>query len=232
MLYTALIMGLLGSVHCAAMCGPLIMAFGQTTKSMFYKLLQQFGRIIGYGFLGLLMGSISDSATLFNFEQKLSLIIGILIIVFTLFSFFKKSFNNVFTGSLVTKIQSLALQNTKLPWLRFLLLGLINSLLPCGLLFLALGTSLTMESWEKSVAFMLLFGLGTVPSLVLLLVFGNQLSQRFASFQSKVIPSLSLIVGIMMVLRGIGLGIPYLSPKMNTETNTPECCKHKTECVK
>ena len=229
MLYSAFLLGLFGSVHCVGMCGPLVLAFGQTTKSMGFKLTQQFGRILGYGILGALIGLIGSTVAIFEVGQWVSLSMGIVILAFTLFSFFKKSAANIFTGKLVTKLQSFALKNTQSLGARFFLLGIINSLLPCGLLFVALGVAATQGTLQGAVLYMLVFGFGTLPSLLGVLFFGHQLGAKFKSLQSKMIPVLSLVVGLMMVVRGLGLGIPYLSPKINHETKTAECCKHKTE---
>lgn len=229
MLYTAFILGLLGSVHCLAMCGPLILAFGQTNKSFWLKMIQQAGRIIGYTALGGLMGLIGQSVALFEFEQKLSLVIGAIIILSTFVSLFKSKAFGFLDGQWLSKLQTLAFKNTKHIALRFFTLGIINSLLPCGLLFLALGGSIALVDVNQSMLYMMLFGLGTLPSMVMVLLFGNTLITRFKGIQDKLIPSLSLVVGIMMFMRGLGLGIPYLSPKINPKTQTPECCKHKTE---
>ena len=229
MLYSAFILGLFGSVHCLAMCGPLVLAFGQTTKSQTNKLLQQLGRIMGYAILGAIMGLIGNSVALFDFQQKLSIIVGLIIIGFTVFSFFKKGASQLASGQYLTKLQSWAMQNTKSSKMRFLVLGLINSLLPCGLLYVALGVSVTMPDIAGSMSYMILFGLGTLPSMIGVLIFGNQLSQHFRKIQNKLIPVLSIVIGSMMVVRGLGLGIPYISPKYNIETETPECCKHKAE---
>lgn len=229
MLYAAFILGIFGSLHCLTMCGPLVLAFGQTTQSQVYKLLQQLGRIIGYAVLGSIMGLIGNSVAVFDFQQKLSIVVGLLIIGFTLFTFLKKGASQLATGKLITKLQGWVMQNTKSVPVRFFALGLINSLLPCGLLYVALAASATMPTIAESMLYMTLFGLGTLPSMVAVLVFGNTLSQHFKKIQSKLVPALSILVGLMMVIRGMGLGIPYLSPKYNVETNTPECCKHKTE---
>lgn len=229
MLYSAFLLGLFGSVHCLAMCGPLVLAFGQTTKSTTYKLVQQYGRIMGYACLGMLMGVIGDSASLFNFQQKLSVIIGMVIIGFTLSAFLKKSASKFSIDKLLSKLQVWAMQNTKSVLLRFFVLGLINSLLPCGLLYIALGVSVTLHSVQDSVLYMILFGVGTLPSMVLVLVFGNKVGQYFRGVQSKVLPVLSLLIGTMMVIRGLGLGIPYVSPTYNSTTQTIECCTDETK---
>ncbi|GGE17528.1 MULTISPECIES: sulfite exporter TauE/SafE family protein [Sphingobacterium] len=220
--YLAFFMGLLGSIHCAVMCGPLLLAVqaGQSIswKTTFNKLLYQLGRILTYGFLGLLLGLLGNAATIQGWQQGFSLVTGIILFSIGLFYMFGKS-----SGKLVA-LQTKAIQ----PFARFMgqwlyrpggsfVAGILNGILPCGMVYMALASAVNANSLSNSFLFMLLFGLGTLPLLLVFSFAGNFPKRIFKKGFSTVLPILFLIMGAWFILRGANLDIPYLSPLLQVE---------------
>ncbi|VTP93598.1 Uncharacterized conserved protein [Sphingobacterium daejeonense] len=215
-------MGLLGSIHCAVMCGPLLLAVqaGQqiTWKTTFNKILYQFGRILTYGLLGLLLGLIGNVASIQGWQQGFSLVTGIILFGIGLFYMFGKS------SSKLASIQTKAIQ----PFARFMskwlyrpggsfVAGILNGILPCGMVYMALASAVNADSLSNSFVFMLLFGLGTLPLLLLFSFAGNFPKRIFKKGFTTVLPILFLVMGAWFILRGANLDIPYLSPLLQVE---------------
>ncbi|MFD1166719.1 sulfite exporter TauE/SafE family protein [Sphingobacterium daejeonense] len=220
--YLAFFMGLLGSIHCAVMCGPLLLAVqaGQqiTWKTTINKLLYQFGRILTYGLLGLLLGLIGNVASIQGWQQGFSLVTGIILFGIGLFYMFGKSLSKL------ASIQTKAIQ----PFARFMskwlyrpggsfVAGILNGILPCGMVYMALASAVNADSLSNSFVFMLLFGLGTLPLLLLFSFAGNFPKRIFKKGFTTVLPILFLVMGAWFILRGANLDIPYLSPLLQVE---------------
>src|SRR5210317_413309 len=88
MLWSALIFGLLGSFHCIGMCGPIAFVLpipkGNKSKSFFGTSLYHIGRILSYSLIGLLFGLLGKGLYLAGFQQRLSILIGIIMILIIL----------------------------------------------------------------------------------------------------------------------------------------------------
>ena len=219
MLYSALIFGLLGSFHCVGMCGPIAFMLPVSRDNQLKKFLQillyHSGRLLAYSIIGLAFGLVGKSLNLFGFQQQLSVGMGILMILVVLLPLLKfkaPKFSNPWLR-LVHKVQSSlgkALKR-KTPD-TFFTIGFLNGLLPCGLVYLAvLGAVATTALWEASL-YMFLFGLGTVP-LMTTAVYSRGLLNRVPRQRvRKLVPIFVLLVGMLFILRGLGLGIPYISP--------------------
>ncbi len=228
----AWMMGLAGSLHCIGMCGPLIsmMPYNRTSRWKFIitKTLNHLGRITTYVVLGILFGLMGKAIVAAGFQQWLSIISGALILLMVLWpkrwmQFSPKSKIFRFTSWVKTKFSSLL--KSRKPGTLYLL-GVLNGLLPCGLLYMALAASISTGSAWNGAAFMLMFGLGTVPALVLIGVFASTLKQRFANSFMRVSRVLLVMTAFLLIIRGSNLGIPYLSPKVNVAKTEMECC-HK-----
>jgi sulfite exporter TauE/SafE len=214
------------------MCGPLVLAFGLKQRSLGLRALQQLGRIVGYGILGFVIGLLGGGVQLFNIGQKVSLVSGVIILISTVYYLYFKDYKLGFELSFLSKWRNYFLANAKNSGLRFFGLGLINSLLPCGLLFVALLASASMGSLQSSVVYMLFFGLGTAPALLVVLLAGSKILQKFGHLQSKIVPAMSIAMAVLLIVRGLGIGIPYLSPKIDVGKQVPSCCKyHKSEGI-
>lgn len=220
--YLAFFMGLFGSIHCAVMCGPLLIAIqGNQTiswKQTFNKLLYQLGRIMTYGCIGLVLGLLGNLAVIQGGQQFLSIFTGIILIVLGLFYIIGK--RSVRLAHVQTKaIQPFVKVMGK--WLYrpggSLIAGVLNGILPCGMVYMALASAMNADGIANSFLFMVLFGLGTLP-LMLLFSFAANLPRRlmkgrFTSFLAV----LYLVMGGWFILRGAELDIPYLSPLIHVE---------------
>ncbi len=220
LILSALGLGFASGFHCIGMCGPIALSLGLTRKQAanFYlqNLTYQFGRILTYSLLGALLGIVGQGFELAGFQGYLTIAAGIMLIVMALFSFGGKDF--------AAKIPAVnrALLNVKLNLGKFLqradyrsrfLTGILNGLLPCGMVYMALTASLAAGGIVSGGLFMMLFGLGTLPFMFGVVVAGGMMTQAFRLKVLKVIPILMLILGGIFVLRGLETGIPYISPK-------------------
>lgn len=225
MLLTALIFGLLGSFHCVGMCGPIAFLLPVDHHNQVKKLGQIFlyhiGRIVAYSFIGLLFGLIGKSLNLFGMQQQLSIIIGILMLVvifvpqnvFNKYNFSKPIFR------VIAKVKSaLGAELKKKTPDTFLTIGLLNGFLPCGLVYVAVFGAIATGSALQGSLYMAMFGLGTIPLMTSAIYLGNFLNVQMRQRIRKAIPAFVVVIACLFIVRGLGLGIPYLSPKPVTET--------------
>jgi uncharacterized protein len=195
-------------------------------------LLYNFGRTITYGIMGAVLGLAGLGLTLGGLQQWVSIILGIVMILAVLIprlgSAGKKlaGFTDSFTGRLKKPFIRLFKQRS---YGSLFIIGILNGFLPCGLVYIALaGAIVTSHAYEGAI-YMVLFGLGTIPMLLAISIAGNILSQKIRQKLSKVIPVFIILLGILFILRGMNLGIPYISPKLQQEGGkaTMECCHPK-----
>ncbi len=215
MIWAALLTGLFGSLHCLGMCGPLVMALPQS--SGWRAVLYHSGRISAYAGMGIVIGLFGRGLNLAGFQQSVSIVSGILVLLFGLGLLRKKSSWPPFFMKLYQRwMQANDLGSV-------LLLGLLNGLLPCGMVYVAMaGALVEQDAWAGGM-YMLVFGAGTLPMML-----GISWSKHLWSLElrrklNKAIPVFTLFIGVLFILRGLNLGIPYISPKI-TETGM-ECCQ-------
>lgn len=220
-LLSGLILGFAGSLHCVGMCGPLSLALptGHLTGAMklFSLFVYQLGRVVMYSFLGLLFGFVGRGIYIAGFQQWFSISLGIFVLMLATFYFLKEnfmhlSFLNRFYAAVSRFIGNIIRNNTGLSG--FLLLGMANGLLPCGMVYIALAATLSFYKVYQSVGFMAMFGAGTLPAMMLaaysLQTFNLQLKKVF----KRSIPFFIAGAGIILILRGMNLGIPFISPQL------------------
>lgn len=225
MFWSALVLGLLGSFHCIGMCGPIAFLLPldrkNRSKRIYQVLSYHIGRMITYGLLGFVFGLIGKSLNLFGMQQQLSIVIGISMIVIILIP--SKIFNRYNFSkpmyALVGKIKNtMGVYLKKKSSKTFFVLGFLNGLLPCGLVYMAVFGSLASGSATNGVLYLILFGLGTVPLMSVAIYLGNFLKGKARQNILKAIPVFVMIIGLLFILRGMGLGIKYISPsEMVTE---------------
>ena len=218
-LISAFVLGIMGSFHCAGMCGPIAIALPLHGNSVGGKIfggsLYNLGRTITYGIMGALFGLLGQGVAMIGFQQKISVIMGSLMIISVLFpALFKNQYSmNKSWFSLVGKLKSSIGQMFSIrsyPSLFFI--GMLNGLLPCGLVYMAIAGAIGTGSISMGTLYMILFGLGTIPMLMGISLAGNLLSLAVRKRINKLIPLMVVVVGIFFILRGLSLGIPYLSP--------------------
>jgi hypothetical protein len=219
-LYTAFTIGLVGSLHCVGMCGPIAIALPLGSKSIANRLtgtlLYNFGRIFTYGLLGALFGTIGKGLELAGIQKWISIALGIVMIGWVVFPMiFKKAYSNLnLGGNLVTKLvfrlKKLFLKHS---FSNLFLIGFFNGLLPCGLVYVAVAGALNTHDTLTGILYMMTFGLGTLPLLTTVSVAGNLMSSNLKYKLSRILPAFIVMLGIVFILRGLTLGIPYISPK-------------------
>lgn len=218
-LISALLLGLMGSFHCAGMCGPIAIALplhGNTIpQKIFGGALYNIGRAITYGIMGAIFGMLGQGLQLIGFQQKVSVVMGVLMIISVLFpSIFKNQYSLdkswlKFIGRLKKSLGKLL---TIRSFSSLFLIGLLNGLLPCGLVYMAIAGAIGTGEVLLGILYMILFGLGTIPMMLAISLAGNLFSSAIRNKINKLIPILVVLVGIFFILRGLSLGIPFLSP--------------------
>lgn len=237
-LITALMIGLVGSLHCMGMCGPIAIAIPLHKDNWLMKitggLLYNSGRIITYGILGAIFGLLGRGIQLAGLQQWSSIVLGIIMILSVLFPvLFKEKIkiDKIFTGYASRLIGSFRKLFTKSSLGSLLFIGLLNGLLPCGLVYMAIAGAINTNDVMMGVAFMVVFGIGTTPALLAVSLVGNVISIGFRNKVKRIIPVFIVILGILFILRGMNLGIPYVSPKthkleVQKEMKVGEPCCH------
>lgn len=224
-----LALGIAGSMHCVGMCGPLALLLPTNQRfpgAYVSNVLYQFGRVITYVLLGTFFGGIMEWLDIRKFEQWISLSIGIVFLLIWANEFFNKSSNLL--GFISTWVnQKFASTLSTGGAFKWLVAGMLNGLLPCGLVYGALLGSLGMGSWINGILFMFGFGLATMPALLAVTFTKHLINSRVKLNLQKLMPFWLLVMGILFVLRGANLGIPFLSPKFSNSTEThasSSCC--------
>ena len=232
MLLSADILGLMGSLHCIGMCGPIAFMLPVDRTNNYKKFGQifiyHFGRLLAYGTIGLVFGLLGKGLYVFGIQQKLSIAIGVLMIIVVLIPFkifskynLSKPLFKVITGIKNRLGQELKKKRPD----TFLTIGFLNGFLPCGLVYMALFGAVAMGSPREGSLYMILFGAGTIPLMTSAIYFSGFLKGTARQKVQKLIPVFVIIVGALFILRGMGLGIPYISPEpiLNMVSGDIEC---------
>lgn len=224
MLWSAITFGLLGSFHCVGMCGPIAFMLPVDRSNNFKKntqiLIYHLGRLLSYSIIGLLFGLLGKGLVLFGLQQQLSIFIGVLMILIILIPY--KTFNKYNFSKpiykIISKVKSaLGKELKKKTPDTFFTIGFLNGFLPCGLVYMALFGSLAAGNALEGSLYMILFGIGTIPLMTTAIYFGNFLTGKARQYIRKAIPVFVVCMGLLFILRGMGLGIPYVSPSPITE---------------
>ncbi len=225
--------GLLGSFHCIGMCGPIALSLPIYGKSKAEQLLlivlYNLGRACSYASLGALFGFIGNQFFLFGYQRIFSITVGISILIL-LFAgkYLPKHFSII--DSFYSKIKSALvrlLQSSQNAYSYFLI-GVANGFLPCGLVYIAIGAAMATGNTISGTALMFMFGLGTFPLMISLMIFGRFISVTFRNNMRKLVPVFISITALIIILRGMNLGIPYLSPELqNTSQSFQQIKCHK-----
>lgn len=209
--------GLIGSLHCVGMCGPLALSLPVHHLNPVQKPLAiafyNFGRSFSYAAIGIFFGLIGQSFWVFKLQQWLSIVAGSLILaVFVFQQLGHLQFGAIsrFTQAIKQKLGILLRSEKNLS--AFFSIGVLNGFLPCGLVYVAIGAALATGTVLKSSLLMFAFGLGTIPLMALTMVFGKFISQGLRAKFSRLIPHITVFVAVLLILRGLNLGIPLVSP--------------------
>ncbi|MFD2517676.1 sulfite exporter TauE/SafE family protein [Salinimicrobium flavum] len=224
MLLSALIFGILGSFHCVGMCGPIAFMLPVSRNNPVKKFLQifiyHFGRLLAYSIIGFAFGMLGKSLNLFGIQQYLSIAAGALmiaVIVIPSERFSKYNFSRPMYR-LIGKIKSSlgAALKKKTPD-TFFTIGFLNGFLPCGLVYMAVFGAIAVGGILEGSLYMLLFGVGTIPLMTSAVYFSGLFNRVMRQKVQRLIPVVVVMMGVLFILRGMGLGIPYISPAPVTE---------------
>lgn len=220
MYWTALFLGFVGSLHCVVMCGPIALAMsGQQTLSKFLlsRLLYNLGRITTYATIGLLFGLLGELILLGSYQQVFSVALGLLMIALAIL---------LGSGNQSTVVRPMYQLTQKLKsgmvgWLKTttlsgsFLLGMLNGFLPCGLVYAAVAGALATADLVNGLGYMVVFGLGTFPAMFVMALSGRALKGLSYTTLNKISTVFVLVLGGLLVIRGLDLNIPYLSPAIS-----------------
>jgi uncharacterized protein len=234
-LWTAFIVGLVGSAHCAGMCGPIALALPVKKDSWLTRvsggLIYNVGRIITYMVLGAIFGMLGKGLHMAGFQLWASLVIGILMIVMVIVPLiFKKlpSLNHVFEGYSARMLNGFRTMFHSGGTFALFGIGLLNGILPCGLVYVAVAGAINTGDVVTGMLYMALFGAGTIPVMLAVSLAGSMISLNMRVLIHKLSPYVIVLLGVLFILRGLSLGIPYISPKAEALTPVVEkahsCC--------
>ena len=219
MIYTALILGLISSLHCIGMCGPIAMMLPVSRTNNTQKFMQigiyHLGRLTAYGSLGLIFGFLGKGLFIAGMQQQLSIIVGVLMIALVVIPeriFMQYNFSKPIYRA-ISKVKShIGFQFKRKSLDALFTIGFFNGLLPCGMVYAALFGAVAMQNPWLGTSYMVLFGVGTLPLMTLVVFAANKLSFQWRNKVQKVIPMMLVLVGILFIIRGLGLDIPMISP--------------------
>ncbi len=227
LLISSLFLGLASSLHCVGMCGPLVMSVPvqhlPDDKKTTGILLYQLGRIGTYVLLGIIAGFVGWRIYAAGFQQLFSIILGILILLMLSGSFFlNKLHSNNWLNQKVTQFMFWAIRR-QAPF-GMLLMGAANGLLPCGMVYVAITGAMATGTVPGAALFMLSFGIGTLPALLVLAFWGVKLNWQTRRYMQKMVPYVVALTGILLIIRGLNLNIPYLSPFLSDRSIDTVSC--------
>ncbi len=233
-LWTALLIGLGGSLHCIGMCGPIavVLPSGQQSRlgHVFGRVAYNSGRIITYAFLGMICGLIGRTLLMAGYQRWVSIGLGIVLLVGVFLPskyaarLAPKGWHAKFVGR-IKKVWGRLFSKGSTGSL--FVIGLLNGFLPCGLVYVALVGAISTGTALGGAAYMATFGAGTFPVMFAISVFGALIGVRFKRRLNKLMPIGAIVLAALFILRGLSLGIPYISPVLeNTDKGEVKvhCC--------
>jgi uncharacterized protein len=240
------ILGLVSSLHCIGMCGPIAMMIPKIPDSelripdlkgirnpqsgirnLYSTLLYNFGRITTYAAYGLVFGLIGRSFAWFGWQQKISITLGVIIIIALVIPkiISRQNLFSNYTDNIMLKLRGglsrLLFKGTPASLFG---IGLLNGLLPCGMVYLALAGAIATGNAIQGSLFMVMFGLGTLPAMGAISYFGAMIKPSFRASARKLFPAMMVLMATLLILRGLNLGIPYVSPTLNMSSSAAIEC--------
>ncbi|MDB5285031.1 MAG: hypothetical protein JWO06_4106 [Bacteroidota bacterium] len=231
MLLTALTLGFLGSLHCVGMCGPIALSLPVVSNNPLSRVMgivaYNGGRVFTYAILGFAFGLLGKTFIIAGYQQALSIVLGLLILSMIFLPHRYKQKLEFATGlfkpvaKLKTGLSKLFIRKT---YSSLFSIGVLNGLLPCGLVYTAVAGAIALADVQKAGLFMALFGLGTVPAMLGLALTGQKISLELRNRFRKVVPVFVGAMAVLLIMRGLNLGIPYVSPELDKSNCTKHHC--------
>jgi len=217
-LWPAFLLGFAGSLHCAAMCGPLLLLtphVGRSTAGFVgSRMLYHAGRLSMYGGIGAIMGTVGQTFAIAGLQRWVSLAAGLALLLGLLFAARCKF--NASAWRFVTWLKAaFAALLRRRTYTSIFCLGAINGLLPCGLVYAAAAGAAATATALGGFLFMIIFGVATLPMLLGIGLAGRNLQLWLGPRAGKLIPASIVFVAALLILRSLALGIPYISPDLS-----------------
>ncbi len=232
-LIAALTLGLIGSFHCIGMCGPIAIALplpnSNWASKIFGASIYNIGRALTYGLMGVIFGLVGKGFKLAGLQQWVSIVMGAIMILSVLFPviFRNRSKLDGFVNKFVSRLKkSFGILFQKRSYYSLFLIGLLNGFLPCGLVYMAIAGAVATGEILNGALYMVVFGLGTLPIMLSVSLIGNLVTSNLRNRIRRFIPVFIVLIGILFMLRGMNLGIKYISPKLNKTNNTEMTMQH------
>ncbi|HMP74534.1 MAG TPA: sulfite exporter TauE/SafE family protein [Kiritimatiellia bacterium] len=226
LLSAALALGLVTGLHCVGMCGPLALALpvvGTTrTRYVLGRILYNLGRACTYAVMGAVIGLVGRSFALGGFQRWVSITFGALLLLGILLmktGLLNRIMEALGLFTLFARVQGLWRRHfSDRGFTGLFVLGLINGLLPCGPVYVALAAAAATGHIHTAALFMFVFGLGTLPMMLTVSLAGKLIQMPMRRRLQKLVPISAAVVAILLIMRGLALGIPYLSPPLEATT--------------
>ena len=229
MIITAFAIGLVGSFHCLGMCGPIALALPVhdqvSLRRWLGRLSYNLGRITTYALLGGVLGLLGQSLAMAGLQQALSVTLGLLIILGVVLptTLLHRLSPNHFVARLIGRVKrSMQRMFAVRTYAATFGLGALNGLLPCGLVYVGLAGAMATGYAVEGAAYMATFGLGTLPMMLGVSLLGQWIDVPLRNKIRKAVPLLVGVVGVVLVVRGLALDIPYVSPVLAGEMTIGE----------
>lgn len=217
------------------MCGAIALALPgagqQGSRYVLGRVLYNLGRVSTYATLGALAGLLGQSLRVAGVQQGLSIASGLLILLLV-------AVPERYTGRVAAVLgfdrvlarlkQALAYFFRRPALGALYMSGVLNGLLPCGLVYLALAGALSAPGVGGAAAYMALFGLGTLPLMLALSLTGRLVPLQWRARLRQAVPVVATAMAVLFIVRGLGLGIPYLSPQVAKAANRHSVSCHQT----
>ncbi|MCF8240598.1 MAG: sulfite exporter TauE/SafE family protein [Melioribacteraceae bacterium] len=221
-IWAGLAIGFFGSFHCVGMCGPIAIALPVFTDSkwvlLYSRILYNLGRVITYAAIGALFGLFGNRLALAGFQQDISIFFGVVIILYVILP---RKIKTAFAKTIIYRAVSDFVKGSFQKVMKYksssslFVIGLLNGLLPCGFVYVALAGAMTTGDFLSGAGFMALFGFGTFPIMLAASLAGKFINVKIRQKINKLIPALAVLLAMLFILRGLSLGIPYISPKLS-----------------
>lgn len=228
-LSAALLIGFAGSLHCVGMCGPLAMVVPLRNNRWLTILVYNLSRLLVYASLGFVFGALGARLSFLESGQRISLVLGIAVLLFfvvpTLVPQWSVSMRwNAMVTRMFGKIARPVMQYRG--WASPVLLGMLNGILPCGLIYISLAGAVATGSGANGALLMAAIGAGTLPAMVSMMALRRFFKQWMQRSSRWALPVVAGVLGLSLVLRGLNLDVPYLSPKIEkVSTAAGEDCQ-------
>ena len=213
---TAFIIGFVGSLHCIGMCGPLTLFVMNKKRTPGVFILYHGGRILSYILLGLFLGALGYSLILFEVQKVVTFTLGALLLFLYTIPNFRNRLERFYYQSNFYQFIKQRLSNDLSKGNRWIVSGMANGFLPCGLTYVAAASAVALGGFSSGILFMLFFGLGTVPALMVVSFGGSWFSTKFKKLIPRAVSFIAIISGCLLIIRGLILSSPDFDQLVRT----------------